>query len=222
MICALVFDFDGLILETEVPALESWAEIYREHGHDIPMEEWNALLGSARGFDPGEHLAALVGEGFDLDAARTRRMARRDELIGALDVMAGVREYIEEARRLSFRLGVASSSTRRWVVGHLERLGIHEHWDVVRCREDVAATKPAPDLYVATLEALGVAPAEAIAFEDSPNGIAAAKAAGMWCVAVPNALTRDLDLARADVRLSSLADVSLARLLDMLATNDAT
>lgn len=217
MIRALVFDFDGLILETEVPALESWAEIYREHGHEIPMGEWNALLGSARGFDPGAHLAALVGEGFDIAAARARRLSRRDELIAALDVMAGVRDYIADARRLGLRLGVASSSTRGWVMGHLERLGIHEHWDAVRCREDVARTKPAPDLYLATLDALSVSADEAIAFEDSPNGVASAKAAGMWCVAVPNALTRDLDLARADVRLASLADIALAEILRVIA-----
>lgn len=222
MIRALVFDFDGLILETEMPALESWAEIYREHGHEIPMDEWNALLGSARGFDPGEHLAALVGEGFDLTAARARRMSRRDELIAALDVMAGVREYITEARQLGLRLGVASSSTRAWVMGHLERLGIHAHWDVVKCREDVGRTKPAPDLYVATLDALSVSGREALAFEDSPNGIASAKAAGMWCVAVPNALTRELDLTQADVRLASLADMTLEELVRVVTTSSST
>lgn len=220
MIRALVFDFDGLILETEVPALESWAEIYREHGHEIPMDEWNALLGSARGFDPGEHLAGLVGEAFDLAAARARRMSRRDELIAALDVMGGVREYVADAKRLGLRLGVASSSTRAWVMGHLERLGIHAEWDAVRCREDVGRTKPAPDLYLATLDALSVPGAEAVAFEDSPNGIASAKAAGMWCVAVPNSLTRGLDLSRADVRLGSLADEPLETLLGRLVARE--
>ncbi len=216
MIRALIFDFDGLILETEVPALESWAEIYREHGHELPMDKWNELLGSARGFDPGAHLAALVGEGFDIDAARARRTRRRDELIGALDVMAGVRDYITDARRLGLRLGVASSSTRAWVLGHLERLGIHADWDVVRCREDVERTKPAPDLYRATVDSLAIAADEAVAFEDSPNGVTAAKAAGLWCVAVPNELTRGLDLTRADLRLGSLAEMPLDVLLRAL------
>lgn len=213
MIRALVFDFDGLILETETPALESWAEIYREHGHELPMEQWNSLLGSNRGFDPGAHLAALVGEGFDLDAARTRRTARRDELINGLDVMEGVRDYITDAQRLGLRLAVASSSTRGWVLGHLERLGIHTHWDVVRCREDVASTKPAPDLYLAAVDAMGVAPHEAVAFEDSPNGVAAAKTAGLRCVAIPNVLTEGLDLTQADVRLRTLAEMPLEELL---------
>lgn len=222
MIRALVFDFDGLILETEVPALESWAGIYREHGHEMPMDRWYASLGSDRGFDPAAYLAALVGEGFDVEAARARRVTRRDELITALDVMEGVRDYIADARRLGLRLAVASSSTRAWVMGHLERLDIAAAWDAVRCREDVTRTKPAPDLYRSAVEALGVAAEETVAFEDSPNGIAAAKAAGLHCVAIPNALTRDLDLSRADLRLATLADMPLADLLRVVASRAAT
>lgn len=213
VIRALVFDFDGLILETEGPSLLSWSEIYREHGHEVPLEKWHGYLGSDRGFEPVDHLAALVGEGLDRAATQARRDARKNELIEALDVMEGVRDHIADARRLGLRLAVASSSSRRWVLGHLERLGIHTHWDAVKCRDDVARTKPAPDLYLAAVEALGVAPTEAVAFEDSPNGIAAAKAAGLRCVAIPNALTRGLDLRQADMRLTSLAEMPLERLL---------
>lgn len=216
MIRALVFDFDGLILETETPAYESWAEIYREHGHEIPMERWHDYLGSDRGFSPVEHLAALVGEGLDRAATQSRRDVRKDELIAALDVMDGVREYVADAQRLGLRLGVASSSSRAWVTGHLERLGIHTHFDVVRTRDDVERTKPAPDLYVSTIQALSVQASEAVALEDSPNGIASARAAGLRCVAIPNALTRGLDLSGADVRLDSLADIPLEQLLALL------
>ena len=216
VIRAIVFDFDGLILETEGPALLSWNEIYREHGHEVPMDEWHGYLGSDRGFEPVDHLAALVGEGLDREATQARRDARKTELIEALDLMDGVREYIADARRLGLRLGVASSSSRQWVMGHLMRLGIHTHWDTVRCRDDVVRTKPAPDLYLAAVDALGVGPQEAVALEDSPNGIAAAKAAGLYCVAIPNALTRGLDLGQADVRLGSLAEMPLERLLAVL------
>jgi HAD superfamily hydrolase (TIGR01509 family) len=217
VIRALVFDFDGLILETETPALESWAEIYREHGHDIPMDLWHDYVGSDTGFDPAGHLAALVGEGFDRVATKARRDARKSELIAALDVMVGVREYVADAQRLGLRLAVASSSSRAWVLGHLERLRLNAEWDAVRTRDDVARTKPAPDLYLSAVAALGVAPAEAVAFEDSANGIAAAKDAGLLCVAVPNALTAGMDLSRADLRLGSLADTPLEELLAHLA-----
>ena len=130
--------------------------------------------------------------------------------------MAGVREYINDARRLGLKMAIASSASRRWVVGHIERLGIHAHWDAVLTRDDVARSKPSPDLYVAATKALDVAPEHAVALEDSPHGIAAAKDAGLRAVAVPNALTKDLDLSRADVRLSSLAEMPLAKLLAIL------
>jgi len=216
VIRALVFDFDGLILETETPAYESWAEIFREHGHELPLDRWHDYIGSDTGFDPAGHLAALVGEGFDRDATQKRRDARKNELVEALEVMVGVHDYIADARRLGLHLAVASSSSRAWVLGHLQRLGIEAHWDVVRCREDVARTKPAPDLYLAAVDALGVAPREAVAFEDSANGVAAAKDAGLLCVAVPNALTAGMDLSRADLRLATLAETPLERLLAVL------
>ena len=213
---ALVFDFDGLILETEGPAFDTWAEIYREHGHVLPLEQWHLSIGTDRGFEPVDYLAALVGDGLDRVATQKRRDARKDELIAALDVMAGVREYIDDARRLGLKMAIASSASRRWVVGHIERLGLHAHWDAVLTRDDVARSKPSPDLYVAATKALDVAPEHAVALEDSPHGIAAAKDAGLRAVAVPNALTKDLDLSRADVRLSSLAEMPLERLLAIL------
>ena len=213
---ALVFDFDGLILETEMPALQSWMEIYREYGHEVPIDRWHTYLGSDRGFEPVEHLAALVGEGLDREATQRRRDRRKDELIAALDVMEGVRDYIGDARRLGLRLAIASSSSRAWVLGHLERLGLATGWDVVRTRNDVARTKPAPDLYLSTVEALGVRPCEALALEDSPNGIAAAKSAGLSCIAVPNALTEGMDLSGADLRIRALSATPLEAVLARL------
>jgi len=213
---ALVFDFDGLILETEGPSLESWIEIYREHGFEVPLQKWHGDIGSDRGFEPVDYLAALVGEGLDRAATQQRRDQRKNELIGALDLMEGVRDYIADARRMGLKLAIASSSSREWVLGHIERLRIHAFWDAVLTRDDVARTKPAPDLYVAAVKALDVHPSQAVALEDSPNGIAAAKEAGLRCVAVPNTLTRDLDVSRADVRLASLAEMPLERLLDVL------
>jgi len=131
--------------------------------------------------------------------------------------MVGVREYVADAKRLGLRLAVASSSSRAWVLGHLERLHLNADWDAVRTRDDVARTKPAPDLYLSAVAALGVAPKEAVAFEDSANGIAAAKDAGLLCVAVPNALTAGMDLSRADLRLASLAETPLESVLALLA-----
>jgi HAD superfamily hydrolase (TIGR01509 family) len=218
LIRTLLFDFDGLILETESPAYQSWAEIYREHGQELPRDRWLDYIGRESGwFDAHAHLESLVGTSLNRAALKARRDARKNEIVGALECMAGVRELIAEAKAAGLRLGVVSSSSRAYVRSHLERLDLVAPWDAFVCREDAPRAKPDPDLYLRALDVLATPPEQAIAIEDSPNGIAAAKAAGLRVVAVPNELTSALDLSRADLRLASCADVSLAELLAKLA-----
>ena len=118
-----------------------------------------------------------------------------------------------DAQRLGLRLAVASSSSRAWVGGHLERLGLLDRFACVHCRDGVDRAKPDPALYLTVLRTLGVRLEQAIAFEDSPNGITAAKRAGLFCVAVPNQLTAQLALDHADLRVGCLADLPLDDLL---------
>ncbi len=181
------------------------------------MEVWGDVIGrGASYFDPYQELVAKIGHDLDREAVLNRRTARHLEMIAELEILPGVRDAVAEARRLGLLLGVASSSSRAWVAGHLERLGL-EGFDCVRCRDDVTNTKPDPELYLSVCACLGVAPGQAVALEDSANGIAAAKAAGMRCVAVPNPMTAGLDLSAADLRLDSLADVAVGELLERLA-----
>jgi beta-phosphoglucomutase-like phosphatase (HAD superfamily) len=132
---------------------------------------------------------------------------------GGATVAAWCDDYVEEADRRKLKLAVASSSGRRWVVGHLERLGVAHRFDAIKTADDVERVKPAPDLYLAAVAALGLKPYEAIALEDAPNGLHAAKRAGLFCVAIPNALTGRLPLDHADLRLVSLAHTPLDALL---------
>ena len=217
MIRALVFDFDGLILDTEVPVYRSWLEVYEAHGEELPFERWVQIVGSTTaGFHPQHHLEERLGRSLPKEVL-DRRIGRRTEMILAQDALPGVVRHIQEARAMGLRLGVASSSTNEWVKGHLARLGILESFDCIRCRDDVANAKPEPDLYLAVLECLGVRASEAIAIEDSPNGVLAAKRAGLRCVAIPNSITAQLDLGQADLLLGSLDEVTLAELLESLA-----
>jgi HAD superfamily hydrolase (TIGR01509 family) len=214
---ALIFDFDGLILETETPAFRAWDEIFRDHGVSLSREKWFDYIGREGGwFDVYGHLEELLGKPVDRELVKTRRSARRDELVNAAELLHGVVALFREAKARGLKVGIASSSGRDWVCGHLERLGFLEGWDSIVCRADAQRAKPAPDLYLRVVEALGVAPHEAIALEDSPNGVAAAKAAGLWCVAVPNDLTRALDLRHADALVDSLANMTLDRLLGLV------
>ena len=218
MIRALIFDFDGVILDTEEPVYQSWLEVYEAHGEELPFERWVQIVGSTTvGFHPQLHLEERLGHALPQEVL-DRRIGRRTEMILANDVLPGVVQRLDEARAMGLKLGVASSSTTEWVSGHLSRLGILDRFDCLRCRDDVAEAKPEPDLYVAVLDCLGVDPSQAVAIEDSPNGITAAKRAGIWCVAIPNTITAPLDLSHADLVLGSLSEVSLAQLLDRLGT----
>lgn len=217
MIRAVVFDFDGLILETEEPIYRSWREVYEQHGVELPFERWVEIVGSSTAtFHPQAHLEERLGHPLP-QGVIDRRLLRRTELVLAQRVLPGVVERIDEARRLGLKVGVASSSNLDWVSGHLGRLGILDRFDCVRSRDDVAHVKPEPDLYLAVIDCLGVRADEALAIEDSPHGIAAAKRAGLVCVAVPNAITSRLDLSHADLVLGSLADATLEQLLARVA-----
>ena len=208
---AFLFDFDGLILDTEIHSRAGWQMLYREHGHELPGDLWATVVGTTHApFDPMTHLEELVGEPLERETLNERRYAHEIALIEAEELRPGIAEYLSAARRHGLKRAIVSSSTRSWVDMHLERLEEAVGWDAICTADrDPARAKPAPTLYLEALAALDVAADEAVAFEDSPNGVRAAKAAGVFCVAVPNEVTRDLGLedAGADLVLDSLADV---------------
>jgi HAD superfamily hydrolase (TIGR01509 family) len=214
----LLFDFDGLLIDTESPSRLVWEEVYREHGHELPYDRWATLIGTLdEPFDPMVHLEELVGAPLDRELVETRRSARESELIDLEDLRPGVEGYLAEAERRGLHTAVVSSSSLRWVERNLTRLGRLDGWDaIVTADGDVSRAKPRPDLYLDALDRLGLRADEAIAFEDSPNGVSAAKAAGTYCVAVPNPITATLALDHADLVLESFADLPLPELLARL------
>jgi HAD superfamily hydrolase (TIGR01509 family) len=220
---ALIFDFDGLIVDTETPEFVTWQAIYREYGHEFPAERWGSIIGGSghAQFDAAEHLAELARGGADASALRDRHRAGQEALLLAQPVLPGVVDLLDRARRSGLGLAIASSSPHAWVDTHLARLGLEGRFDSVVCRDDVPAgrTKPHPDLFLLALERLGVHADEAIVFEDSPNGVRAARAAGIFVVAVPNPTTSLLNVDEADLTLASLAEFKLAAYLKQAQTN---
>ena len=214
LVRALIFDFDGLIVDTETADFESWREVYATHGATLALDDWVSCIGKAPGaFDPYAQLEAVLGRAVDRGAIRAQRRVRYAELAAGLPLLPGVADYVREAKRLELTLAIASNAPIREVVAHLSRLHLDRYFDCISCADDAHPGKPDPAVYVAALVSLGVDPERAIALEDSPSGVAAASAAGVFCVAVPSALTASLDFRAADYRVSSLADVALAELL---------
>jgi HAD superfamily hydrolase (TIGR01509 family) len=212
----LLFDFDGLILDTETASRAGWEWLYREHGHELPHDQWATLVGTiGAAFDPMAHLEELVGSPLERDALNERRYTHEMTLIEAEELRPGIADYLADAERLGLKKAIVSSSSRPWVdlnLGRLERL---VGWDaIVTADRDLARAKPRPTLYLEALDLLGLDATEAIAFEDSPHGISAAKAAGIFCVGVPNSITADLGLHEADLVLESLAELPLETLLE--------
>ncbi len=214
MIRGLIFDFDGLMVDTETAARDSWVDIFQEYGCDFPHDAWAKVLGgSGRDFDACGYLTEQTGLQLDPEELRARRGQRKLELVAAQPLMPGIASYLADGKRGGLRLGVASSSSCDWVAGHLDRLGVTDLFNAIVTGDDVAHVKPDPELYLLALARLGLEPHEAIVFEDAPNGILAAKRADIFAVAVPNALTCELPLDHADLRVASLADLPLTDLL---------
>ena len=211
---AVIFDFDGVIIETETPDYETWRDEFVTHGVELDLSLWSGFVGGRPGtFDIYGHLEGLAGYAVDRDLVGKRRRTRYLSRVDSSPILPGVVDYMTGAETLGLKLGVASSSSRQWVEGHLNNRDLMRYVGAVRCRDDVTNVKPDPALFLSAAAALGVAPAHCVVIEDSANGVTAAKRAGMYCVVVPNSMTKDMAVDHADLRLRSLGDVTLSDLI---------
>jgi HAD superfamily hydrolase (TIGR01509 family) len=212
MLKALIFDFDGLILDTETPEVQVWQSIYKDHGFELPVDEWHKTVGGygISNFDAAEHLALLSSGRLDPVSSKSRYRAEADAIIHASPILPGVIEIIEEAKAAGLKVAIGSSSPHSWVDTHAKRLNIFHYFDFITCQDDVAPgrTKPNPDIYLKSLELLEIQNNEAVVFEDSINGVEAARRAGIFVVAVPNELTLQMGVS-GDITVSSIAELTL-------------
>jgi HAD superfamily hydrolase (TIGR01509 family) len=212
MLKALIFDFDGLILDTETPEVSVWQSIYKDHGFELPIDEWQKTVGGygLSNFDAAEHLTLLSSGRLDAVSSKARYRREADEIIHASSILPGVMEIIQEAKSAGLKVAIGSSSPHSWVDTHAKRLNIFHYFDLITCQDDVAPgrTKPNPDIYLKSLELLQVHKDEAVVFEDSVNGVEAARRAGIFVVAVPNELTLQMGVS-GDLTVSSIAELTL-------------
>lgn len=210
---ALIFDFDGLIVDTESAIYVAWRELYLSQGHDLPLPTYVQCVGSVFGhYDPMAALEELTGGPVDWETLLPIKDARiRAGQVG-LDTLPGIRELLTEARGAGIPCVVASSSQRSHVGGWLDRTGIRHHFDFVRSRDDVARAKPFPDLFLSAAAGLNLNPEETLVLEDSSNGLRASIAAGAPCLIVPSPVTTGSDFTGASAILPTLRGVSVEHL----------
>ena len=205
---ALLFDFDGLIVDTEWPIYQAWCQTFRDYGHPLSLETFNQCIGT--NFDtwsPKTHLEELTGTRIDWDPLDCARQSSIEKNLEGAPAMPGIPESVHAGRKSGFKLGVVSSSSHRWVDGWLQRIGLFDQFNLTVCRDDAPRIKPAPDLYLEAARQLDLNPGSCLVVEDSVNGIKAAKAAGMPSVAIPNRVTACCDFSLADHVLSSASDL---------------
>lgn len=214
---ALIFDFDGLIVDTESVGYHTWCELFVEHGHQLPIERYAQVIGGDFGvaYDPRRDLEQLTGKAFDWEAIDTRRRARELELHSNARPLPGVVERLLEGHSLGLPRAIASSSPRSWVEPWLLQLELRHLFSHVTTLDDTGKAKPDPSLFLHAARKLDVDPAEVLVFEDSLNGLRAAQAAGMRCIVAPGPMTRHLDFGGALRRVMSLVEVSLGELLKL-------
>ncbi|MBW4082648.1 HAD family phosphatase [Paenibacillus sp. S150] len=214
MIKGIIFDFDGTIIDTETAWYTAFNEAYEEHGVELTLEQYSTCIGtSLNSFNPYEYLMTELNLDIDKQAFRTAVQARHSKLMELEAIRPGIQHYLDSAKEAGLRLGLASSSSLEWVEKYLEQLGIRDYFDCIRTSDHVQKVKPDPELYNQALSCLGLAPDEAVAIEDSPNGSRAAAAAGMHCVVIPNEITSFLDFDVPHHKTDSLSELDFDQLI---------
>jgi HAD superfamily hydrolase (TIGR01509 family) len=208
----LVLDFDGTILDTEEPLYRAWAELWADHGQQLVVADWQRNIGRDDLFDPWGELELRLGRALDPGLNDLRRK-RRDEIQAQFRPRPGVTDWLAAAKELGLPVGIASSSPIDWVDGHLSRLGLRDQFSCIVCRDDEIPAKPSPISYLTVCERVHAEPSRSVAVEDSPHGVAAAVAAGLFVVATPHGLTSGLDFSQADIVASSLGDLRFTDVL---------
>ncbi|KDE48791.1 HAD family hydrolase [Geobacillus sp. CAMR12739] len=209
------FDFDGLIVDTETAWFEAYKEAMNVYGMDLPLERFVECVGSDNA-PLYEFVRQQLGENCNIEEIEAKAASFYQIKMKTPQAREGVKDYLEEAKQLGYKIAIASSSRKEWVIHYLNKLGLLSYFEVIMTSEDVEKIKPAPDLYQKALAALDVRPDEAVVFEDSLNGLQAALAAGVKCVIVPNPVTQSLAFEQYDLRLNSMAEKRLAEVIELI------
>lgn len=209
--CGLIFDFDGVMVDTEWAIFQSWVRLFEREGQRITIADYSPCLGAGYSrWNPADYLEQLTGKQYDWALEDTRRKEEIDAELAARGLMPGARELMDWCHAQGIGMTVASSSSRRWVEGWLRRLNIYDEFAGVFTRSDGYPVKPDPALFLVAQSCLGLPKEDCLIIEDSENGTVAAHNAGIPCAAVPCRMTQHMDFSRAVRRFASLAELTSA------------
>ena len=211
MTFAVIFDFDGVIVDSETAEFEAHRRIFSDHGLELGREEWCTCVGLWKAVDwfgvLGERASTQLSE-----AAFVTEKRRIFREVVKMEPLPGIRSLLEDLAAAGVPLAIASTSPARWVVTAVEEIGIDRYFPVIVTGDEVTNRKPAPDVYLAAADRLGMPPTRCVAIEDTQPGLAAAQAAGMRVVVIPHWLTETHNLERADLRVAGAGELSAERL----------
>ncbi len=215
---AVIFDFDGVILDSETPEFESHRRVFEQCGVELTRDEWCGQIGTwTEGLGDRWHATLCERSSRPLDREAFEREQRRicQEIVPR-EPMRGIRELLQALAEAGVPRAVASSGPARWIVPAIEQLELMSFFGAIVTGDDVASRKPSPEAYLEAARRLGADPTRSIAVEDSAPGVAAARAAGMKTVAIPHSLTEGHDLSGAHLRVSHAGELTVARLATLL------
>ncbi len=211
MIKAFIFDFDGLMIDTEYSSYQTWLAIYQKYQIDLPMTEWIKCVGSSNDeFDPIRYLKTKTNRLLDESQLRKQQFENHHSISHTMPILPGVETYLHYAQQNNIQLAVASSSS------YLGTKGLLSEFNLIITADDVAQVKPAPDLFLKVKEELGMSDFEGVIFEDSAHGITAAVLSKLYCVAVPNRITQGANFDEANLVVKGLDTLEPPELLRQL------
>ncbi|MDQ0429531.1 HAD superfamily hydrolase (TIGR01509 family) [Planomicrobium stackebrandtii] len=218
MIKGIIFDFDGLIFDTETHQYHILQEMFGEHGSELPLALWQNEIGTDSGFSPFHYMEEQIGKPVEHALLAEKYEEKFLSTLSLEKARDGVEDYLQMAKELELKIGLASSSSYRWVSGHLKNLDLYDYFHCIRTSDHVEKVKPDPALYIQAAQCLELHPEECLVFEDSAHGAMAAKRAGMGCVIVPNKVTHTMDFCEVEHRLDSMADMPLKDLIEYVSS----
>lgn len=213
MIKAVIFDFDGLILDTETAWYDAYKEVlWGEFRFDLPLDAFVQCVGSSDAV-LFSYLEKEIGTSLNIEKARQMASTIHMEKVKSMEARVGVVDYLRDAKEKNLAIALTTSSTRRWVEHHLSNLQLLTYFDHLITKDDVARVKPAPDLFLKTIDVLKVETAEAIVFEDSLNGLIAAREVGIPTVIIPNSVTAASAFEDYQLKIPSMEEMCLTDVL---------